>query len=86
MTVTRTTSQFDSNQVIRNAYDDNSNVLKVMNGFLLAKNGRSIVVDYPTSSTETYTYTESDATVIMVVTVTYTDSTKANISIVARTT
>lgn len=78
-------SQFDADQAIKFSYNDNANVLQVMNGFLLAKNGRSIAVAYPNGTTETYTYKESDATTIMVITVVYTDSTKANISTVTRT-
>lgn len=46
-----------------------------------------IAVAYPTTTTETYTYKTggSGGTTVATITVTYTDSTKANISSVART-
>lgn len=79
-------SQFDGVQTLKYAFSDTASVMKVMNGFLLAKNGRSIAIAYPSSTTETYTYKESDASTLMVITVVYTDSTKANMSTVTRTT
>lgn len=66
------------------AIDNQTGVLGVMGGFLTGKAGRKIDVAYPSGTTETYTYKDGSTT-LYVITVTYTDSSKANISSVERT-
>ena len=66
------------------AFNRDAQVLGVMSGFLPMKVNRQIAVAYPNSTTETYTYKEGSTT-LFVLTVVYTDSTKASISTVTRT-
>lgn len=57
----------------------------VLSGFLAFKQGRKIEIAYPSGTTETYTFKDGTTT-LFVITVTYTDSTKASLSSVERTT
>jgi len=79
-------SLLDANQCISGAYDDDSSALKVLPSAFINASYDYIAVAYPTSSTETYTYKTGGAsgTTVATVTVTYTDSTKQNLSSIAK--
>lgn len=79
-------TRLDGHQVLKAAYDDNTQTLLTADGFFFGDDnvGRRIEVAYPSAAVETYSYYQS-ATLLYVITVTYTDATKANLLTVERT-
>lgn len=71
--------------VLHHSYVTEVDMLGTIDGFLAYAVNRKIVVAYPSATTETYSF-QAGSTVLMVYTVTYTDSTKASLSSVERTT
>lgn len=76
-------SKLDATETQKFAFNDLTGAVKTIPGFLVANVGRTINAAYPTSTTETYTYLDNGTT-LFVLTVTYTDSTKALIQSVTR--
>lgn len=71
-------SRNDSSGVLRAAYDDESQSIRVDSGFLLYAPGRKIEVEYVDSVTERYHHKE-DGTLKYTIEVIYSDSTKENL-------
>lgn len=76
-------SRNDPANVLRAAYDDESQSLRVDPGFLLYATGRKIEVEQVDSTTERYHYKE-DGTLKYTIEVVYTDSGKGTLLSVER--
>lgn len=77
-------SNLDYPHTLKAAFEDNTGLLGVINGFIFSKVGRKITVTYPTDTREIYTFLENDTT-IFVLQIDYTDTTKNYTSSIERT-
>jgi len=77
-------TDYDQTLILQKVYNPQDNSLTI-GGFVNGRVGNKISVAYPTSTTETYTFYQNTSDVLMALLVTYTDSTKANLSSVERT-
>ena len=87
----RPLSEHDQTQILQKVYNQTEGVLAT-GTFLTATVGNNIQVAYPDSVTETYSFFEGTTlsvtgpTLLYVLTVVYTDSSKANLASVTRST
>lgn len=77
-------SEYDQTQIIQKVYNPADGTLAT-GTFLSAELNNNVQVAYPTSSSETYSFYEN-TDLMYVLTVVYTDSTKASLLSVTRTT
>jgi hypothetical protein len=81
---TKPLTNYDYQQTLKKAYNETNATLGV-DGFVVAQVGNTIIVTYPSNTTEIYSFYENTSTLIYTIQITYTDSTKANVSQIART-
>lgn len=81
---TKRLSEYDQTQILQKVYNPTEGVLAT-GTFLSAQLNNNVQVAYPDDHTETYSFYENTS-LLYVLTVVYTDSSKANLASVTRTT